>query len=173
MKSGPKPAGDRTSWKSERCDYAPLSNNTYSLSTLTCRPPWGRLRPARPSLRSWPPKRNVFNIPRSARAGKPRFVCQTVIFLSRVSVITGKQSCRFGRFPSTAMCGPHLPSLCSQPSKGEVPNPPPTDLANRPKRMYIRKQAADKIWCLHWIFYSVRYIETWCREWAVPRRRPP
>ena len=101
MKSGPKPAGDRTSWKSERCDYAPLSNNTYSLSTLTCRPPWGRLRPARPSLRSWPPKRNVFNIPRSARAGKPRFVCQTVIFLSRVSVITGKQSCRFGRFPST------------------------------------------------------------------------
>ena len=64
--------GDRTSWKSERCDYAPLSNNTYSLSTLTCGPPLWEALARYPPLCFGFAKRNVFNVPRSARAGKAK-----------------------------------------------------------------------------------------------------
>ena len=34
-----EPAGDRFGGKPERCDYAPLANNTYSLTAFTCWPP--------------------------------------------------------------------------------------------------------------------------------------
>lgn len=34
-----EPAGDRFGWKPERGDYAPLANNTYSLTAFTCWPP--------------------------------------------------------------------------------------------------------------------------------------
>ena len=69
----------------------------------------GRLRPARPSLRSRPSKRKVFNVPRFAR-DRDFKVClpDSNIFLFRARVITEIKSPAVGGM-STARCGPLIP----------------------------------------------------------------